>query len=45
MKAAILNKKNAELKVDDIPVPEISGDEVLVKVEYAGVNPLDNIIV
>ena len=45
MKAAILNKKNAELKVDDIPVPEISEDEVLVKVEYAGVNPLDNMIV
>lgn len=45
MKAAILNKKNAELKVDDIPVPEIGEDEVLVKVEYAGVNPLDNMIV
>ena len=45
MKAAILNKKNVELKVDDIPVPEISEDEVLVKVEYAGVNLLDNMIV
>ena len=45
MKAAILNKKNVELKVDDIPVPEIGEDEVLVKVEYAGVNPLDNMIV
>ena len=45
MKAAILNKKNAELKVDDIPVPEITEDEVLVKVKYAGVNPLDNMIV
>lgn len=45
MKAAILNKKNAPLEVTDIPVPEINDDEVLVKVKYAGVNPLDNMIV
>lgn len=45
MKAAILNKKNAPLEVADIPVPEINDDEVLVKVKYAGVNPLDNMIV
>ena len=45
MKAAILNKKNAPLEVTDISVPEINDDEVLVKVKYAGVNPLDNMIV
>ena len=45
MKAAILNKKNQELKVEDIPIPEISNDEVLVEIKYAGVNPLDNMIV
>lgn len=45
MKAAILNKKNTPLEVTEIPIPEISDDEVLVKVEYAGVNPLDNMIV
>lgn len=45
MKAAIMNKKNADLEVTDIPIPEIEDDEVLVKVEYAGVNPLDNMIV
>lgn len=45
MKAAMLNKKNADLIVDDIPVPEIKDDEVLVKVKCAGVNPLDNMIV
>lgn len=45
MKAAILNKKNTPLEVADIPVPEINDDEVLVKVKYAGVNPLDNMIV
>ena len=45
MKAAILNKKNQELKVEDIPIPEISDDEVLVEIKYAGVNPLDNMIV
>ena len=48
MKAAILDKydKNGrELTVKDIPVPEISVDEVLVKVLTAGVNPLDNMII
>ena len=45
MKAAILNNKNTPLEVTEIPIPEISDDEVLVKVEYAGVNPLDNMIV
>lgn len=48
MKAAILDKydKNGrELTVKDIPVPEISVDEVLVKVRTAGVNPLDNMII
>ena len=48
MKAAILthyNKKgrNLELKDIDIPVPE--DNEVLVKVHFAGVNPLDNMII
>ena len=45
MKAAILNKKNQDLEVKDVPVPEIGENEVLVKVKYAGVNPLDNMIV
>jgi len=45
MKAAILSKKNQDLEVKDIPVPEIGEDDVLVKVKYAGVNPLDNMIV
>lgn len=45
MKAAILNKKNQDLEIKDVPVPEIGENEVLVKVKYAGVNPLDNMIV
>ncbi|MBR1764590.1 MAG: NADP-dependent oxidoreductase [Ruminococcus sp.] len=48
MKAAVLDKydKNGrELTVKDIPIPEISADEVLVKVRTAGVNPLDNMII
>ena len=31
----------ADLKVSDVPKPAISGDEVLVKVEAAGINPSD----
>ena len=48
MKAAILDKydKNGrELILKDIPIPEITADEVLVKILTAGVNPLDNMII
>lgn len=45
MKAAILNKKNSPLEIKEIPMPEINDDEVLVKIMYSGVNPLDNMIV
>lgn len=48
MKAAILNqyhKNGCDLEVKDIPAPEISENEVLVKIKTAGVNPLDNMIV
>ena len=48
MKAAILNKydKNGvDVEIKDIPVPEIGNDDVLVKIVYAGVNPLDNMII
>ena len=42
MKAAVLNKKNEDLEIKEVPMPEIDEDDVLVKVKYAGVNPLDN---
>lgn len=48
MKAAILNgynKNGCDLEIKDIPVPETSANEVLVKIKTAGVNPLDNMIV
>ena len=48
MKAVVLDKydKNGrELILKDIPVPEITADEVLVKIVTAGVNPLDNMII
>lgn len=48
MKAAILNKydkKGSEIEVKDISKPECSSDEVLVEIKYAGVNPLDNMII
>ncbi len=48
MKAAILDKydkQGHDLKVSEVPIPEIGNDEVLVKVHTAGVNPLDNMII
>lgn len=48
MKAAILkgyDKNGCDLEIRDIPVPEISEKEVLVKIRTAGVNPLDNMII
>ncbi len=48
MKAVILDKydKNGkDVQIKDIPIPEISDDEILVKVHTAGVNPLDNMII
>lgn len=46
MKAAQLKKyaKDYQLDINDIPTPEISKDEVLVKVKVAAVNPLENLI-
>lgn len=48
MKAAILDsydKKGTALAVRDIPTPEPSAHEVLVRIHTAAVNPLDNMIV
>lgn len=48
MKAAILeryDKNGTDLCLKDIPVPNIDSSDVLVKVLYAGVNPLDNMII
>ena len=48
MKAAILTgyrKNGCDLVLRDVPVPEVSAQEVLVKVHTAGVNPLDNMII
>jgi len=48
VKAAILkgyDKNGCDLEIRDIPVPEISEKEVLVKIRTAGINPLDNMII
>ena len=48
MKAAILTgyrKNGCDLVLRDVPVPEVSAQEVLVKVHTTGVNPLDNMII
>lgn len=47
MKAAQIKKysKKIEVKVNDIPIPEIGENEVLVKVKVAAVNPLELLII
>lgn len=47
MKAVQIEKynKNLEVKVRDIEVPEIKPNEVLVKVAYAAINPLEKLII
>ncbi|WP_032799287.1 alcohol dehydrogenase catalytic domain-containing protein, partial [Streptococcus sobrinus] len=47
MKAALVsqyNKNNINLEMTEIPIPQISPDDVLIKARAAGVNPLDNMI-
>ena len=48
MKAAILkgyDKNGCDLALKEIPIPENSDQEVLVKIHTAGLNPLDNMII
>ena len=45
MKAAILNGYHQEVVIQDIPLPSIGDEDVLVKIKAAGVNPLDNMII
>lgn len=47
MKAAQIAKYSKRIKVDvnDIPIPEIGDNEVLVKVKVAAVNPLEMLII
>lgn len=47
MKAALVsqyNKNNINLKMTEIPIPQIGPDDVLIKARAAGGNPLDNMI-
>lgn len=48
MKAAVLekyDKRGTDLIVKDVPTPAVGANDVLAKVLYAGVNPLDNMII
>lgn len=38
------SKSDISVKINEVEIPKISADEVLVKVQTAGVNPLDNMI-
>ena len=46
MKAVQINKysKDINVEINDIPIPKISDDEVLVRVKAAAVNPLEILI-
>ncbi|WFE14715.1 NADP-dependent oxidoreductase [Bacillus atrophaeus] len=47
MKAAQITKysKNLHAQINDIPIPEVNDNEVLVKVKAAAVNPLEMLII
>lgn len=47
MKAIQIKKYSKEIKVElnEIPTPQITDNEVLVRIKAAGVNPLDNMII
>ena len=47
MRAVVLNKYNKQgnVEIKTIPIPLIDRNDVLVKIKYAGVNPLDNMII
>ena len=45
MKAAILNGYHQEVVIQDIPLPSMGDEDVLVKIKAAGVNPLNNMII
>ena len=47
MRAVVLNKYNKEgnVEIKEIQIPAVGQNDVLVKIKYAGVNPLDNMII
>lgn len=47
MKAVQLSKynKNSSVKVNDISIPKVNANEVLIKVAYAAINPLENLTI
>ena len=47
MKAAQINKYSKKIyaQVNDIPIPEIGDNEVLVKVKAAAINPLEMLVI
>lgn len=43
MRSIVLNEPNEDINLSDtqLPVPQCTGNELLVKVEYVGLNPVD----
>jgi len=44
MKAALIRAYEGAVEIDDVPVPALADDSVIVKVHAASVNPIDNIL-
>jgi NADPH:quinone reductase-like Zn-dependent oxidoreductase len=44
MKAAIINNYEEEVKISEIPKPELKADTVMIEVHAASINPIDNIV-
>lgn len=44
MKAAIIREYGAQVKIADIPEPELKADAVMIEVHAASINPIDNIV-
>lgn len=44
MKAAIIKDYGKQVEIEEVPMPELSEDSVMIEVHAASINPIDNIV-